>query len=204
MSTWEEITLPQNINKFVFVVLNGVQLIVKGLPHRICEIELYYYAPNHLDEYVHKSDMQSSFGQIYFHRFENGTYKNGTFRGMDLTFGRPGVLFSILIRTLQLPTGEFISGPCLVVNYLLKVWGYDSIINFTTAVGSFSVLAPNSFMYLQPLEKCLDNTILTGPRVGLSNKYPLFKNLHYRFVSQNAYSNIKKQKTQLFKFWDST
>lgn len=204
MSTWEEITQPQNLNRFVVVILNGTQLVIRDLPYKICEIELYYYTPDHPDEYVHKNDLQLTFGQIYFHQFGNGTYKNGTFRGMNLTFGRPGVRLSILIRSIYTPTGEVITGPCNVVNHLLKVWGYDSIAKFVNAVGEFSILTPNPVLYLQPLDKCSNVSILTGPRVGLSDKYPLFKSLYYRFVSQSAYKDIKKQKRQLYSYWDST
>ena len=107
MSSWDEITLPQNFCKFAVVILNGSFLMIKEQPHRICEMELYYYSSSHSDEYVHRDDLQTTFGQIYFHRFKNRNYKGGTFRGVDLTFGRPDVHLSILIRTIQnITTGK--------------------------------------------------------------------------------------------------
>jgi hypothetical protein len=201
MSTWDEITLPQNFNKLVIILLNGIQLIIRNQPHRICEIELYYYTSDHQDEYVHQHDIQLTFGRLYFHQFKNNSFRGGNYKGMDITFGRPNMKFGILLRSIQTPTGEIISGPCLVVNYLLQVWGCNSIQNFVNTVGSLSVLTPNLFIYLQPLCECKNESILTGPRIGLSDKYPYFKNLNYRFVSQTAYKGIKKQKRQLIKFY---
>src|SRR4051812_22743169 len=120
MTTWDEITLPQNFDKLPIVIVNGCHLMIKNEPHRIRELELYYHAANHLDEYVHKDHLQCTFGQVYFHRFNSGVYKGGTFRGMDFTFGRSNVYFSILIRSVQnINTGEVISGPCNVVKYIL-------------------------------------------------------------------------------------
>jgi hypothetical protein len=201
MSTWEEITLPHNFNKFPVVILNGSYLMVKNQSHRICEIELYYYSSTHLDEYVHRDELQLTFGQIYFHRFKNGSYKGGTFRGADFTFGRSDVYLSILIRTLQTPTREIITGPCNVVNYLLKFLGHDTIASLVSVIGSLSILKPNHVLYLQPLSECTSERIYSGPRVGLSDKYPTFKILPYRFVSDRALKEIKKQKKQLAKFW---
>ena len=65
-----------------------------------------------------------------------GNYKSGTYKGLDLTFGRPGTsVGGILIRSLMPVTVEtdggsvkvgggskdaFIEGPCNSVNRILK------------------------------------------------------------------------------------
>lgn len=190
MSTWEEITLPVNFYKFV----------INGQPYRIGEIELYYFCSNHLDHYVHKDPLQLEFDNIYFHRYKNGSYK-----GMDFSFGRKSenIYLSLLIRTIQnCNTGEVITGPCNTVNHILSVLGHQSVENLvTTAGGTINFTIPNTFIYLQPQSSCLSEDILHGPRVGLSDKYPTFKNLSYRFVSSKMIKQIKKQKTGLQIFW---
>lgn len=68
-------------------------------------------------------------GKWYFHRFGK-TYKVGTYKGMDLTFGKGDKAYGgILIRAISsvgatdgkhLPPNEFIEGPCNTVNKILE------------------------------------------------------------------------------------
>ena len=202
MASWDEITQPENFAKFIIVILNGIEARINYKPHRIGEVEIYYHCDHHPDNYVHQDELQCDFGKLYFHRFRNGSYKGGNYKGCDMTFGKDRVRLSLLIRTIQnLETGEIISGPCNVVNYLLRSLNYLSIKNLVDELGNFSILTSNPAFYLLPLRECSQDKIFHGPRVGLSDKYPEFKDRLYRFVSNSMYKGVKKQKTQLKIFY---
>ena len=67
---------------------------------------------------------QGSYGVWYFHR-KGGTYKSGTFKGMDLACGdqEQGVYAGLLIRAVVGAAGELVEGPCLVVEKILELNG---------------------------------------------------------------------------------
>ena len=174
------------------ILLNKCLLIIREQPYRLCEIELYYYNDGHPDPYVHQNEVQSIFGRLYFHKFRNGNWK-----GIDLTFGDKDTKYSFLIRTLQIPSGDFITGACNVVNHLLKVWGYSSIPDFIEKEGEISILQQNSVIYIVNVPELPDLPIFTGPRVGLSSKYPQYRTLPYRYVSMIGKKAIKKQRSAL-------
>lgn len=206
MSTWEEVARPENFNKFVIILLNGAHLVIGGHLYRLGEIELYYFTDKHQDFYVHRDQLQYTFGNIYFHRFKGGEYRGGTYKGMDITFGSPGSCLGVLIRTIQnVSTGQIISGPCNVVNHILEILGYESINDLVTAAGgNINILQQNKFMYLYPKESCSNEGVLHGPRVGLSDKYPQFQMLPYRFVSETVIKSVKRQKRQLRSYFRPT
>ena len=97
--------------------------------YRIAEIEFYFNDSNvHPDTFTHGDDLQTKIGKWYFHRF-GSTYKVGTYKGMDLSFGKDKAFGGILIRAIsslgatggkQLPPNEFIEGPCNTVNRILQ------------------------------------------------------------------------------------
>lgn len=214
MSTWYELSEPDQIFKLPIIFLNGANLIIGQSLCKICEIELYYYSHDTKivngfllgpDSYVHQDPLQLTFGQVYFHRSGN-SYRGGNYKGMDLTFSGKNVYFSILVRTIQnLSTGDVISGPCLVVNHILELLNYQSINDLVKAAGGgINFLTPNQFIYLQSVKECSKEPILYGPRVGLSDKYPQFKMLPYRFVASYSFKHIKKQKRQLQLYWQTS
>jgi hypothetical protein len=54
---------------------------------RLTEIEFYLYSETHPDPYTHRSEEQRAFNAFYFHKFSNGTYKSGTWKGLDICLG---------------------------------------------------------------------------------------------------------------------
>ncbi|CDW73217.1 UNKNOWN [Stylonychia lemnae] len=113
------------------LLLNQYVLTINKIyKYRISEIEFYFNENNvHQDTFTHGDDLQKQMGQWYFHRFGK-TYKVGTYKGMDLSFGKgPNAFGGILIRAIsslgaeggkQLPPNEFIEGPCNSVNRILE------------------------------------------------------------------------------------
>lgn len=54
---------------------------------RLCEVEFYYIDETHEDVFTHCDEQQQSLGNWYFHR-TGDSFKNGTYKGLDITFGR--------------------------------------------------------------------------------------------------------------------
>ena len=166
-------------------ILNMSILKVRDKTFRICEIEFYKYSSDHRDDYVHKNKEQMQKG-FYFHKHKTGTLKNGTYKGLDITFGEPGVYYGVLIRAIYDKDNDaYIEGPCKVVNYIMEKVDVDVISELAALYSEFSLVP------------CLDNQkepIKCGTRIGLSNLYPIYKNKKYRYVIMDK---VKKEKNNL-------
>lgn len=177
-------------------ILNNVVLNACGTLFRLCEIEFYYWTETHKDNYVHRITDQKSHSKFYFHKYHNGTFKSGTYKGLDICLGNANTYFGVLIRSIQnLETGEFTEGSCNCVNKMLKC--------FPNNVTTVSELFEKHFTNLSQIDisnekfglkthKLDKQKIYCGPRIGLSDKYPEFKNVSYRYATN--INSIKKQR----------
>lgn len=180
------------------VLLNYTYLMVRNVGYRLVEIEFYLNNAHHPDLYVHSNPDQLLLNKFYFHKFKNGTYKSGTFKGLDLTFGdnESKTYFGILIRAvLNTQTDQLIEGPCNVVNHVLSQYGFGSVVELTErSVLSLHANIPN--FILVRTDELDTEPMFIGPRIGLSEKYPEYQHKCYRYV---IYRNrTKKQKNKLF------
>jgi hypothetical protein len=185
-----------DFDNIAHILLNRSCLYVSNTPYRLVEIEFYLYNENHPDSYVHCDDDQMLKNKFYFHKFKNGTYKSGTFKGMDLTFGdaETETYFGILIRAIiNTETDEIIEGPCNVVNHILKSYELDSIADLTG--NKVLSIRHNSMNFILRNKKFKKENIATGPRIGLSARYPDYQTVPYRYVIFK--DRIKKQKSKL-------
>ena len=107
-------------------LLRGTHLLVAGTPHRLTEVEFYYFSESHPDPFTHRDPLQRARGRWYFHR-TGGTYKGGSFKGIDLTFGDGEAYGGVLIRGLERPDGTLVDGPSLCVDHLLAACGVASV-----------------------------------------------------------------------------
>jgi len=180
------------------ILMNQSVLMVKGNSFRLCEIEFYYKNASHNDQYVHSIQDQQTFEGFYFHKYKNGSYKSGTYKGLDITFGNieTGTYFGILIRSmLDLNTGTFIEGPCRCVNRILELFKEPDVKNMmlhNKFVGQLNLYDESQELYLQETNKFDKQEIYIGPRVGLSDKYLEYLNKDYRHAI--FINKIKKQK----------
>ena len=208
---------PKIANMLLNNFLLELPLLSKKRTFRICEVEFYLWAKDsHEDNYVHCSEDQLQWNSFYFHRHKNGTYKSGTYKGMDLSFGIPemGIYFGVLIRTIMdLSTGEIIEGPCRSVNKILELYQCHDVKEFRKKFKQFEELKifgeefplrliPRgkfkkekvNFFKKHP-EKYVEDQMYSGPRIGLSNKFPAYKDKCYRYV---VFKNkIKKKRKTL-------
>jgi len=178
-------------------LLNECQLVVNGKAFRLVEIEFYLKTAHHNDEYTHCDADQLLMHTFYFHKFKTGTYKAGTFKGMDLTFGDADeeAYFGILVRAIQdIEHNTIIEGPCKVVDRILLEYGHQNIAALTD-YQSLNIFENEKQFILEVNEDLEHETISAGPRIGLSNKYPEFRHRSYRYVIFR--NRIKKEKTKL-------
>ena len=186
-------------------LLNSVLLILQPsregekAEFRLTEIEFYLFSETHPDPYTHRSLEQKTENRFYFHKFGNGTFKAGTWKGLDLCFGRDS-FFGVLIRSLtELKTGKIIEGPCLSVNRILSHFDFENVSDFVSKVFDgdldFDVYDESKLMHLRKVTHLPHEVLFSGPRIGLSNKFPDYKDLPYRFCI--CRDKIKKNRKTL-------
>jgi hypothetical protein len=192
---------PADFDQLANQLLNSTVLVANNTRYRLCEIEMYLRNDAHPDEYVHKNKDQQTHSQFYFHKYHNGTYKSGTYKGVDIALGNTNTstYFGVLIRSIQqLDTGEFTEGSCNCVNRMLKQF----------EVATVSELMDKHFGGLKQIETSNQTFGLVraelprmemykGPRIGLSTKYPEYQHKQYRYAIQIA--SIKKQRKTFVK-----
>ena len=183
-----------DFDKLANYILNNITINSNGTKFRLCEIEFYYYNETHKDEYVHKSLDQKQYGKFYFHKFHNGTFKAGTFKGLDIVLGRSNTYFGVLIRSIKnIDTSEFIEGSCNVANKLLSYFNVSNVkelfVQHYPDVEQISIT--DDKLKLEKITLDLE-PVYCGPRIGLSDKYPEFKDKNYRYAI--CIDKIKKQR----------
>lgn len=172
-------------------ILNNTIIRSANRKYRICEIEFYLKSDTHPDSYTHCNVDQLKQCTFYFHKFANGSLKNGTFKGMDIVLGHDNIYFGILIRSIyNLDTDQFIEGPCNCVNEIIKNKSLKEFIGNRVEFNCLTEKYLSIESYDLPL---LD--IFFGNRIGLSDKYPEYKNRPYRFLTMM--NKIKKGKKSM-------
>lgn len=197
------------LNKIAASILNKHMIIVPirdGLikEYRICEIEFYLKTDGHNDEYCHACPDQSTYGKWYFHKTKSGGYKGGTFKGIDLTLGESTdekkSYFGVLIRSIFCEEdNEFIEGPCKVVNKILELNSCKNVQDYLSKQNHSDLLSVRFSKNIH-IKRCSGQKkydIYSGPRIGLSEKYPDFRAQPYRYVIM--YDRIIKEKKKLVK-----
>lgn len=197
----------ENFDGIADTVLNKTYLLINGeAKFRIAEIEFYLFSPkNHPDQYVHCHTDQLTCNKFYFHKHKTGTYKNGTFKGVDITLGdvKSKTYFGILIRAIyDMKNENMIEGPCKCVNKILELCSMESI-NELTGGQMLDIFQNEKLRLIKFKYDGSDKeTIMVGPRIGLSNKYPDYRNRHYRYVI-SSHAIKKERKSLVVKIIDS-
>ena len=188
--------VPENFPYLADRILNYTLLMANGHPHRICEVEFYLNSAQHRDLYVHGHDDQTKKGTWYFHRHNNGTYKNANYKGVDIALGTGGqqpTYAAILIRSvIDINQLQFIEGPCNTVHHILALSGADSVMTFTENQCLDVLNNKHGFVLVEGNPTEIE-PILYGPRIGLSDKYPEYRDKKYRFVI----GPVKKERKKL-------
>ena len=176
-------------DKIAQELLNNYNLIVVGEKYRLVEIEFYCYGEEHPDVFTHRDKLQTEFGCWYFHR-NSGKYKNGSFKGLDLTCGDGTMYCGILIRSIEKADGKFICGPSLCVDELLTTIQSENLAQLDTKIANRTVWDKDNIIYLNKSE-IRKAKIFQSARIGLSLKkakssseMPRYILLPYRYLSE--------------------
>jgi hypothetical protein len=148
-------------------LLNGTDLLVAHQRLRIAETEFYYYGPLHPDPFAHRDPVQVHAGRWYFHR-TGGALRGGSYKGLDLTFGEPGVYAGALIRSLVRPDGALVNGPSKCVDLLLELTGHAKVAELDAALGTRRAWDAPSPLRMVAANR--DDRRYATARVGLSLK----------------------------------
>lgn len=181
----------------------GASLYIGDTEYIIVETELYATE----DPYTHRDPQQQRKETFYFHRMHGKGFKEGTFRGLDITFGDGKEFCAYLIRSIKnKETREVTEGPCLVVNTILRHFGAPSVkefhVQYTGRNPDLSINNNESGLYCTLTDAPVPHS--ASPRVGLRFKkipgYDLAAVLRYcmgpyRFVVNGT--PIKKQSNTL-------
>ena len=184
-----------NFDEIADIILNRTLLHAQTHTYRICEIEFYYQSQEHNDTYTHGSPEQHMNYKFYFHKYHTGTYKAGTYKCLDMTLSpSEDVAFGVLIRSIQdQETLEVIEGPCRSLTRLLGQFGYDEVQPFLNdKVVPLSLFDSMYGLYLCDTTQLPSEKIYQGPRIGLSDKNPTFRERPYRYLI--FLDQIKKQR----------
>lgn len=178
----------KKFRKLTDILLNKTSFIVNGKQYRLREIELYLYTDDHLDIYTHQDGGQGCPCRWYFHKTGN-TYKGGTYKGLDITFGfrdknkSKSTYGGILIRGISNDNCS-VTGPCNVVDHILKETKFEKIDDLVKNLGQYIYdVSKESSLYLKYNDTLEQFIIYSGPRVGLSFKLPKYAIKNYRYLT---------------------
>ncbi|MGF1582605.1 MAG: hypothetical protein ACFCD0_25050 [Gemmataceae bacterium] len=182
-------------------LLNEATVMIAGNLHRFTEIEFYYSGDGHDDQFAHRDPIQLQNGVWYFHR-TRGTYRSGSFKGVDVAFGDGKAFAGVLIRGLFPFDGGQIDGPSLHVDYWLKQTGQDTVAALDEAMNGRSVWDSDSPIHLVESDVKRDHPIIRSARVGLTLKkakpdsdLPNYIVRRYRYLTEPR--TIKKGKPHM-------
>ncbi|KAI9240567.1 MAG: hypothetical protein BYD32DRAFT_408168 [Podila humilis] len=186
-----------HFDKIAMYLMNSVAMVVNDKHYyRLVEIEFYLNGGKHLDVFTHSDKDQKTCGEWYFHKM-NGSYKGGSYKGLDITFGRHDTCFGgILVRGIQLsndPMAIIIEGPCLVVDQVLKHTNSKMIINLVdNSSFSKSIFSETSLLRIVPTKQKIIRPLIKCPRVGLRLKKADKERVEY-LMREYRYLNIPEQ-----------
>ncbi|KAL9934490.1 hypothetical protein V8E36_006946 [Tilletia maclaganii] len=102
----------------------------------LSDIEFYHSHPTmHHDPFAHAHDSQENSGTWYFHAAGSSGFKEGSYKGLDVTFGDNSSRSGILVRRIaevvdddgDLTVKPAVDGPSLVCDAILDALGFSKV-----------------------------------------------------------------------------
>ncbi len=176
--------------------------LIAGTQHfRLTEVEFYLYSQTHPDPFAHRQPIQRECGHWYFHRI-GSSYRGGSFKGLDLTFGQPHAYAGILLRGAERADQRFIDGPSRLVDALLAATGQPSVASLDAQIAGRRAWEEQNPLHLHWISPRPHPPVLATARVGLTLKragqrpgYARFLGQPYRFLREARCS--RKARPQL-------
>jgi len=152
--------------------MNQYLMYIRGVPHRLTELEFYFCGDKHQDVFTHQDELQKTSGNWYFHKSGSG-YKGGSYKGLDITFGQSGY-GGILIRAIETMSGTYIEGPSTCVDQILSINrtknGIPEIAEYVDTDTFNRSVFKKGTLYLEKTDNLEQRAIVAGPRFGLTLK----------------------------------
>lgn len=183
-----------HFRKIAHKILNGCALVAKTdgkvKLFRIIEIEFYCkHEKLHNDNFAHQDVDQLEFLKWYFHK-AGKSYKGGTYKGIDIAFGRKDdkLYGGILMRTLQdSSTMEVHEGSCNLVNKMFKFFDSNEVKDFIEDNPHFSKSDIHKKMSVEDVIKlknddkanALTLVEFTGGRSGFWKSRPVYRYIRF-------------------------
>lgn len=184
-----------DINYLADKFINHTALSINGFLYKFSEIEFYLKKDDHNDEFTHGHEDQLQYGYFYFHRTSNGkSYKGGTFKGMDITLGRPNIYFGVLIRAIY-PVDDkddIICGPSCTVSHILKENFCDKVKDFIGPEDENRYVLNNGDLKIVDYYDG-EEIIKCGPRINLCGDHHEWRFKPYRFVTKTCSKTKQKR-----------
>jgi len=170
-------------------LLNRAELLVGGVPLRVAEVEFYRTDSDHADPFAHAHPVQRGWGRWYFHRV-GGSFRGGSFKGLDLTLGDGTATVGVLLRSVVTPAGELIDGPSRLVDRLLKLTDTPTVAALDAKLpGAAALTAETPVHFREAPDRGAE--VLATARVGLSLKraaafgeMPRYVGRRYRYLTE--------------------
>jgi hypothetical protein len=150
-------------------LVNACDFIVSGQRYRFTEVEAYYFSADHPDPYAHRDPLQREYARWYFHR-TGGTYRGGSFKGLDLTFGDGAAYFGFLIRGIAAFDGTLFDGPCVTVNQILACTGSADVAGLDCLLVGRDLWDSAAPLSITPAREPRSAPVYASARVGLTLK----------------------------------
>ncbi|HYH67757.1 MAG TPA: hypothetical protein VD866_23875 [Urbifossiella sp.] len=170
-------------------LLNRAELVADGVPLRVAEVEFYRHDAEHPDPFAHADPVQRDWGRWYFHRV-GGSFRGGSFKGLDLTLGDGTATVGVLLRSVVTPDGELIDGPSRLVDRLLKLTDTPTVAALDAKLPGAAALAAGTPVHFRDATD-RGAEVLATARVGLSLKraaafeeMPRYVGRRYRFLTE--------------------
>lgn len=163
-----------NFEKVSNYLFTNCCIKVRDETYRFAEIEFYVYNKNHPDIFTHRHPNQQKMFSWYFHQMSKTTehsYKQGTYKCIDLSCGQNGDYVGILIRSIiKASTNKYIEGPCNIVNEFLSTLKCDNIKNVVCDLLKNNLDAYDNDLFCVRLKQYQGEPIFKSPRIGLTLK----------------------------------
>ncbi|AYV83001.1 MAG: hypothetical protein Hyperionvirus3_147 [Hyperionvirus sp.] len=177
-------TIQSIFDKMADILLNRTILKIGSKDCILTEIECYIFNANHPDLYTHRDDDQKKALHWYFHKAAGKSYRGGTYKGMDITFGfkdqKTPIYGGVLIRAIRLGEEE-VAGPSKVVDKILSIFKKKSISSLVKYLKTLDINKSALKLVLTDVNR--NQPIYQSPRVGLSFKYPKYAVKNYRYLT---------------------
>ncbi|KAE8231058.1 hypothetical protein CF326_g3933 [Tilletia indica] len=183
---------PSQFPSLAQTLLTSYHLVIQpsSTPPRrfiLSDIEFYHsHPPIHPDPFAHAHETQIESGTWYFHAAGSGAgFKEGSYKGLDVTFGSTESRSGILIRRIAEigeggeEVGKAVDGPSLVCDVVLDALGFGKVRDLVAWIRvhpsgcGLDALHPTSPLRLEFIPSASSSSYSSHVRISSTTSIPL-------------------------------